>query len=149
MAGELVLIPFEDDFRIEIRGEPFGTPSYFLHSRAGNEWVRSGALGQDSAESLAVPLLEPGEYILEAVVWWGNNRQHSAIQYFFKFTINEEQAQIPRTIPVLLVPDETHGGQRIILLTVGVLGFALCLVIGLRVKRYYIPRYLADRNDRN
>ena len=111
VADKLVPFRFEEDFRIVIDGEPWhitspgdriNPPSYFFSKLIDGEWTRvldvstfepyrifeyvqNGAPVRIDGAECFKDLLEPGEYILNISVSWGNDRGFLAYQYLFRF----------------------------------------------------------------
>ena len=75
------LTPFllGEDVQIIVKGEQRGISSYRFYKLIDSTWE------QVYAESF-VDLLEPGEYILEVRVSWGNSQFGREGQHFFRFT---------------------------------------------------------------
>jgi hypothetical protein len=103
IAEQLQAFSFEDDFHIILEGPLLGGPRYYFYKLIENEWSKVLAVyDRDGVESVFVThgsgmgeweevfyesflsLLEPGEYILEIGLWWGDANASSAFQNFFR-----------------------------------------------------------------
>jgi len=106
IADELTPFPLGEDFEIVIEGERQGRPRYYFSKLVDGEWTRvlmvrtgnhhydeeifltHGLLHSEEWEQVYnesfLDLLEPGEYILEVAVSWGNSRSSFHGQHFFR-----------------------------------------------------------------
>jgi len=103
IADQLAPISLGPDFQIVIGGRHHRTPSYHFHQQIDDEWVRILAIHPGTPDAIYrihgrerdlereriyaasfLDLLEPGEYILEVRVSWGNARSGSEGQHFFR-----------------------------------------------------------------